>query len=49
MEVDKLNERTKWKEEMDKLKPGQKDDDGELEVLLSSIKAKIGIMSLYRH
>jgi len=35
---------------MDRLKPGPKDNDyQELEMLLNNIKAKIGIMSLYRN
>lgn len=49
LEVEKLNERAKRKQEIAKLKPGSVEDEGDLEVLLSSIKAKIGIMHLYKH
>jgi hypothetical protein len=46
--VEKLSERAKRKEEISKLNPQGKNSEADLDVLLSSIKAKIGIMHLYR-
>ena len=48
VEVDKLSERAKRKHEISKLKNNTIENDTDMELLLSSIKAKIGIMHLYK-
>jgi len=48
VEVERLGERAQRKQEISKLRPNDADNDSDLDMLLSSIKAKIGIMHLYK-
>jgi ParB-like chromosome segregation protein Spo0J len=42
-----MGEKAKRKQQMDKLKNRRQKDEDDLDELLSSIKAKVGIMEIY--
>lgn len=48
LEVDRLAEEAKRKEEISKVSAKRRDSDSHMEVLINSIKAKVEIMNLYR-